>query len=144
MANLRLPRRDSTGQWYRQGRDIVVELDRGAPLGRRATFEGELAEVALHTCRPGEGPPADVPDPEGKGLHPLVYRGTTPRRSRNPTVGDAQILLNNFLAKLDPAFSGCRFTRSGDSERARRLLAELSASGENPLVVDCRFGPNTE
>ena len=140
-----VPSRDQTGRWFRQRGNIVIVLDNGVPPSRRrATFQSEFGEITPDTCRPGEGPPAAAPDPEGRGLHPLVYRGTTATRSRNPTVGDAQILLNNFLARLDPTFSTCTFAQPGGLERARRLLAELNAAGENPLAVDCRFGPNTE
>jgi peptidoglycan hydrolase-like protein with peptidoglycan-binding domain len=80
-----------------------------------------------------------VPDPQGRGLHPLVYRGTSRRRSRNPTTGDAQILLNNFLNDLS---SGAYRCRSGaDTAAIQRIRATLS---QDPLEVDCRFGPNTE
>lgn len=97
-----------------------------------------------HVCLPGEGPPAAIPDPEGRGLHPLIYRGTSSRRSRNPTVGDAQRLLNNFLQTIDASMGGCTFSSPAQVGRARSYYNTLAAAGQNPLVVDCRFGPNTD
>ncbi|WP_227370552.1 S8 family peptidase [Halomonas sp. M20] len=96
-------------------------------------------ESVLHHCRPGEGPPAALPDPEGRGLHPLVYRGSDRRRSRNPTVGDAQWLLNKFLSALDSGGYHCR--TGADLAAIGRMRATLSPA---LLRVDCRFGPQTD
>lgn len=101
-------------------------------------------ESVLHQCRPGEGPPAAVPDPEGRGLHPLVYRGTGRLRSRNPTVGDAQQLLNRFLEQIRTSLDSCN-VRTADVQRViSQGRATLQRSGQDPLIVDCRFGPSTE
>ncbi len=118
--------------------NILVLRQRSRNVGIR------VPETLLNTCLPGEGPPAALPDPERRGLHPLVYRGTSRRRSRNPTVGDAQELLNNFLGLLDPLFASCTFTTPGAAQRVRQYLNLLRAAGQNPLVVDCRFGPSTD
>jgi peptidoglycan hydrolase-like protein with peptidoglycan-binding domain/subtilisin family serine protease len=103
-----------------------------------------LGEALLHECRPGEGPPASVPDPEGKGLHPLVYRGVTQRRSRNPTVGHAQILLNRFLDATRADFGRCDERSPETLQFIRTLRAQLQRNGQDPLAVDCRFGTNTD
>ena len=92
-----------------------------------------------HTCRSGEGPPASIPDPTGAGLHPLVYRGSSRRRSRNPTVGDAQILLNEFISRFDAGVHNC--TPGANLLAVRQLRAAIPSV---PIDVDCRFGPVTE
>lgn len=99
---------------------------------------------ATHTCLPGEGPPAAVPDPEGKGLHPLVYRGSTKQRSRNPTVGHAQQCLNRFLQQVDASLDICPVKTVEARQFITSNLAKLKADGQFPLAVDCRFGPSTE
>jgi len=95
--------------------------------------------VGADPCHPGEGPPAPVPDPEGRGLHPLILRGTSRRRSRNPTVGDAQRLLNEFLSRYDAGRHTC--VSGAPASELNRLRA---ATGSVPIAVDCRFGPITE
>ena len=80
-----------------------------------------------------------LPDPEGKGLHPLVLRSATPKWSRNPSVGDAQKLLNSFLTRLR---DGCFVCKPGvDMTAIQAIRKSLSA---DPMVVDCRFGPDTQ
>ena len=115
-------------------------------LRRRTGHVASEASVAggRHVCAAGDGPPAALPDPEGRGLHPLVYRGTGRLRSRNPTVGDAQQLLNNFLQQAGPALSTCQFANAAAQSRAHNYLMALNAAGQNPLVVDCQFGSNTD
>jgi len=103
-----------------------------------------LVSSVVTTCRPGEGPPAALPDPEGKGLHPLVYRGVTARRSRNPTVGDAQIQLNRFLDATRTGSHACDDGSAATMQFMARLRARLRANGQDPLKVDCRFGVSTE
>ena len=97
-----------------------------------------------HVCRPGEGPPTAVPDPEGKGLHPLVYRGTSTRRSRNPTVGYAQQLLNKFLLQVNVSPESCENQSVEALAFMNRGKTILRSNGQNPLIVDCRFGSNTD
>ena len=99
--------------------------------------------AAGHRCRPGEGPPAAVPDPAGRGPHPLIRQGRTRRYSRNPSVGDAQNLLNVFLAGLDAGMAACAFASPANASAAAALRRALNASGQIPLDVDCRFGANT-
>ncbi|MBT8342962.1 MAG: M23 family metallopeptidase [Desulfatitalea sp.] len=82
----------------------------------------------VHNCRPGEGPPAAVPDPQGRGLHPLVYKGSDPQYSRNPTVGDAQILLNRFLNGLTTGTYRC--AAGVDMAAIQRIRASLT---QDPL-----------
>lgn len=101
-------------------------------------------ESVLHQCRTGEGPPAAVPDPEGKGLHPLVYRGTSSRRSRNPSVGDAQQLLNRFLQQIESNITVCPARSNEVQQFISRGQATLQRNGQIPLTVDCRFGPSTD
>lgn len=108
-------------------------------LGGDSIADNLVTESVLHHCRPGEGPPAALPDPEGRGLHPLVYRGTRQNRSRNPTVGDAQWLLNEFLSALNSGSYRCR--AGADLAAIGRLRATLSPT---LLRVDCRFGPQTD
>lgn len=100
---------------------------------------GVVGEDDSHQCKSGEGPPAVLPDPEGKGPHPLIYRGVTPKRSRNPSTGDAQILLNRFLKKLETREPQCK--PGADMARIQQIRKSLT---QDPLVVDCRFGPNTD
>jgi hypothetical protein len=102
------------------------------------------AETIVHSCAPGEGPPAPIPDPEGKSPHPLVYRGVTPLRSRNPAVGYAQYLLNFFLAEMRAGTHECPGANATMRAYMARNLAALEANGQLPLAVDCRFGPNTQ
>lgn len=99
----------------------------------------ELDPNMANMCRIGEGPPAAVPDPEGKGPHPLVYRGVTRKRSRNPAVGHAQILLNKFLASLVAGDFACK-----PGANLNRVMQLRSSLKQSPLNVDCRFGPDTE
>ncbi len=98
----------------------------------------------VHQCLPGEGPPAALPDPEGRGLHPLVYRGTSGRRSRNPSVGDAQQLLNRFLQQTAYGTTACRVNTAQVQQFIAQGRATLRRNGQDPLTVDCRFGPSTE
>jgi hypothetical protein len=93
----------------------------------------------LHSCREGEGPPAAESDPEGKGPHPLIYRGETKKRSRRAGVGDAQQLLNRFLTQLKKEEFKCK--PGADMDGIAAIRASLK---QDPLEVDCRFGPNTE
>ena len=104
----------------------------------------ELSVEASHSCRAGEGPPAVLPDPDGKGLHPLVYKGDTKKRSRNPTVGDAQELLNRFLDKTKTSFAICKDQSKEALAFMKKKRAQLKKNGQDPLDVDCRFGPSTE
>jgi hypothetical protein len=106
--------------------------------------EGPTGGTFLHRCAPGEGPPASVPDPEGIGPHPLVLKGTSPRYSRNPSVGYAQLALNRFLASTVAGFEGCIDRSPQRITYMQQLRTQLRAAGQDPLVVDCRFGPNTE
>ena len=95
-------------------------------------------ETIAHECREGEGPPAIEPNPEGKAPHPLIYRGKTRKRSRRPSVGDAQQLLNRFLSQLKTGDFICE--AGADMEEIQRIRKKLN---QHPLEVDCRFGPNT-
>ena len=132
--HLRLRR---NGQRYRMPRNAMIVRAR---YGHGESMDNDsFAEQVLHQCRAGEGPPAAVPDPAGRGLHPLVYRGASHLRSRNPTVGDAQQLLNKFLQGLSAGTYHCH--AGADLQAIRRIRASLT---QDPLVVDCRFGPNTE
>ncbi|MBC7772442.1 MAG: peptidoglycan-binding protein [Pyrinomonadaceae bacterium] len=96
------------------------------------------------TCQAGEGPPAAVPDPERRGPHPLIYRGITRLRSRNASVGYAQQLINIFLSRRRAGTHACSARTSGGITFINRGLAELRSRGQDPIDVDCRFGPNTE
>lgn len=108
----------------------------------RESMGGET--TVLHRCRPGEGPPAPIPDPEGKGLHPLVLRSSSARYSRNPTVGHAQRLLNRFLTETMTGYATCIDQTPQRLAFIQHLRAQLRRNGQDPLIVDCRFGPNTE
>lgn len=123
---------------------LLVRPRTARPASRQPTEIWELSTEGAHTCKPGEGPPAVLPDPEGKGLHPLVLRGDTRKRSRNPTVGDAQELLNRFLDETKTSFAGCPKQSSAALDFMNKRRALLRKNGQDPLDVDCRFGPNTE
>jgi hypothetical protein len=96
-------------------------------------------EMSAHKCKPSEGPPASCPDPEGKGIHPLVYKGRTRQRSWNRTTGRAQYLLNRFLQQLKTGEFQCN--PGADMAQIQQIRKSLK---QDPLDVDCRFGPNTE
>lgn len=140
---------EGEGEAYLGAHRLIVRLRNGnghfleacAGCGEQAA---PAAEAITHACRPGEGPPAAVPDPEGKGLHPLVYRGTGTRRSRNPTVGDAQQLLNRFLQEVERGAATCRDNSRATRQYLAQGLTQLKAQGQFPLDVDCRFGSSTE
>jgi hypothetical protein len=100
--------------------------------------EIQREETIAHECREGEGPPAMESDPEGKGPHLLIHRGETRKRSRRPSVGDAQQLLNRFLSQLKTGDFICE--AGADTEEIQRIRKRLN---QDPLEVDCRFGPNT-
>ncbi|WP_020586089.1 eCIS core domain-containing protein [Desulfobacter curvatus] len=99
-----------------------------------------ISLLQRHSCRKNEGPPtAEPPIPGEDGPHPLIYRGTSTRRSRRPSVGYAQELLNRFLGRLTSEYSPCAAKANiGEIDRIRATL------NQDPLEVDCRFGPNTE
>ncbi|NJL86787.1 MAG: hypothetical protein HC886_13725 [Leptolyngbyaceae cyanobacterium SM1_1_3] len=102
-----------------------------------------LSNSVVHQCRAGEGPPAAVPDPEGRGLHPLIYSGTSQRRSRNPSVGDAQQLLNRFLSRRQNGLSICPARSPEVQQYIAQGRAALQRNSQYPLIVDCRFGTAT-
>lgn len=105
---------------------------------------GLNGEPIVHECRSGEGPPADLPDPEGKGLHPKIHRGTSELRSRNPSVGYAQYLLNRFLSKVNDKTISCDVKTTAVEKKLAAGVIELKAIKQWPLKVDCRFGSGTE
>ena len=138
---------------YTLGSDIAFaggEYTAGSPSGRRLLAH-ELTHtiqqrasgvfaVQRHSCREGEGPPgAEPPIPEEAGPHPLIYRGVTAKRSRRPSVGDAQELLNRFLDQLGSGGFAC--DAGADLDAIDGIRSTLN---QDPLEVDCRFGPNTE
>jgi hypothetical protein len=144
------------------GRDVVFGAGHYAPetINGKRLIAHELAHVVQqrandmitlqrqvtnvsHSCKEGEGPPAIEPaDPGEEGEHPLIYRGVTKKRSRRPAVGDAQQLLNRFLDQLKEEGKGkfeCKTgAKKGEIQSIRKKLRQ------DPLEVDCRFGPNTE
>lgn len=119
-------------------------------LGQLITTPDEPVLLGLngepidHECRSGEGPPEALPDPEGKGLHPKIQRGTSELRSRNPSVGYAQNLLNRFLAKVNDQTISCDVQTEAIQKKLAAGLIELKAIRQWPLKVDCRFGSGTE
>lgn len=106
---------------------------------QRAGVHG-VQRILQRKCAEGEGPPApEPPIPSEPGSHPLIYRGTTTKRSRRPAVGDAQGLLNQFLSRLKAGTFPCK--PGADKAAIEGIRATLN---QDPLDVDCRFGPNTE
>jgi phosphatidylserine/phosphatidylglycerophosphate/cardiolipin synthase-like enzyme len=98
----------------------------------------------LDVCRPGDGPVAPEPDPDHRGPHPLLHRGTGQRHSRRPSVGYAQQCLNEFFAHHLNHTHAC-IDRSAEAARfIASTKATLAEHGQLPLAVDCRFGPNTQ
>lgn len=110
-----------------------------ASLSAPETENELLLEDVAHTCRPGEGPPA-APG----GARPVIHQSTAAVRSRNATVGHAQQLLNRFLEQLRGATMACADTRPAAVEYIASLHQQLKRNGQDPLVVDCRFGPSTD
>ena len=127
---------NGSGARARRYRDQVL-----ARVGTTDPFvaEGEgpdQAEVAVCT-------PAKVPDPERKGIHPRILGGPTRKHSQNSSVGQAQELLNRFLAGVSTP-GGCLDTSPATVAFIASSLTTLSSWGQNPLVVDCDFGKGTE
>ena len=101
------------------------------------TTEGET--WGPHRCAPGEGPPAAPVGPR-----PLIHRSTAASKARNPAVGYAQHLLNRFLAAWRGGTPSCSDTSQAARQYISSLHPQLKALGQDPLVVDCRFGQGTE
>ncbi|MGV9709935.1 DUF7868 domain-containing protein [Gordonia sp. NPDC003424] len=78
------------------------------------------------------------------GNPPLIFRGTGVAQSRNPWVGRAQTLLNVFLAQQRSGTADCTDRSAGTNRFITTMRARLAQQGQDPLVVDCKFGPGTE
>jgi phosphatidylserine/phosphatidylglycerophosphate/cardiolipin synthase-like enzyme len=131
---------------YLPAGQAVLRVVAPRPEGRAEAEADALVETVGpgHTCRAGEGPPAPEPDPTGRGPHPLIDRGATAARSRRPSVGYAQQCLNEFLARHRAGAHVCANTSAEARAYVAARMRTLSATGQSPLVVDCRFGPATE
>ena len=94
------------------------------------------------TAAQGEG----VPGCGGpvSGAPPLIYRTSSPDRSRNPWVGRAQTLLNVFLARQRAGTESCTDQTAATKSYIATLRPKLAALGQDPLGVDCVFGEGTE
>jgi hypothetical protein len=130
---------------FNSGGALIVPARTGRPRFLTECAPSEVwSEEAPDVCKPGEGPPAELPDPTGKGPHPLVRKGTGKKFSRNPTVGDAQQLLNRWLKLTETSLASC------DNQSAEALAfigkgrKSLQKNKQDPLTVDCRFGANTD
>ena len=81
-------------------------------------------DVGAHSCRSGEGPPAAQPDPSGRGPHPLVRRGTSRTRSRNPQcrvrAAAAQSVSNAALVRYRILLTRCEYRGSSAPPRCHR------------------------
>ncbi len=119
-----------------------------ASAGIESVGDRGLASAAIEagpdSCRAGEGPAGPEPDPTGRGPHPLLGRGVTAARSRRPSVGYAQQCLNGFLAGYKAGTATCGAVGGVVRTYIDSAIATLASRGQMPLVVDCRFGPNTE
>jgi hypothetical protein len=126
----RIVGRRLTDSWGRVARgQTIARHQLRAPVAE-IDSSSELAEV---TCTP-----AQVPDPKRDGLHPLVKKGMT-----NASVGRAQELLNLFLSASLPA--DCPATLSAAQKTfITNGVAALTAAGQKPLGVDCKFSNNTK
>lgn len=101
---------------------------------------GGLTET-VHTVAPVEVAvctPAPEPDPTGRGPHPPVLAG-----SNRSSVGYAQVCLNNWMSRFQ-AGKPCLDTSPATRQFVEAAFARLSANGQLPLVVDCRFGQHTD
>ena len=78
------------------------------------------------------------------GTPPLIYRSSSPDRSRNPWVGRAQTLLNVFLARQRAGTESCTDQTAATKSYIATLRPKLGALGQDPLGVDCVFGEGTE
>lgn len=107
-------------------------VDEGAADEVFASIGKSEAEAVTGCGAPVSGPP------------PLIYRGTSARRSRNPWVGRAQTLLNTFLAQQRAGTEGCTDTRSETQLYIAALRAKLGPLGQDPLTTDCNFGEGSE
>jgi hypothetical protein len=98
------------------------------------------SDEGAHEC--GEfGPPAREADEDHpkSALPPLVYRQVTRKRGRRPSVGYGQRLLNQWLKAYDAGQIGC--ATGADPKKLAKLRKGIR---DGQLVVDCRFGPQTE
>lgn len=78
------------------------------------------------------------------GTPPLILRGSTAERSRNPWVGRAQALLNVWLARRATGVSTCTDEGPVTAQYIALKAVSLMTLGQSPLVVDCTFGEGTE
>ena len=100
------------------------------------SFSGTAA-LALGESVPGCGGPVS-------GTPPLIYRSTSPSRSRTPWVGRAQTLLNVFLAQQTQHRDLHRPDSPRRGSSSPPCAPSWPPSGSHPLGVDCVFGEGTE
>lgn len=141
----------ATGEWFDESPFAGVTAPQGEWTETEWTepewTESEWAETPTaegetwgpHRCAPGEGPPAAPVGPR-----PLLHRSTSAARARNPAVGYAQDLLNRFLASWRAGTPACSDTSQATRQYIASLQPQLKALGQDPLVIDCRFGQGTE
>lgn len=117
---------------WAEGPEAFDEVEAGAVH----EHGGHGEAPAGHRCAAGEGPPA-------RGARSLIYRGSG-ASSRNPSVGYAQQLLNRFLVESADRHGPCVDRSPARLAYMTDLRRRLQQNRQDPLVVDCRFGPNTE
>jgi peptidoglycan hydrolase-like protein with peptidoglycan-binding domain len=124
---------------------LLASIARQLRAGARAPTNVGQDAAPLDTCGP-LGPARSERDEDnpGSGFPPLVWNAPKERqdlqrkRRARPTVGFAQLLLNDFLARLRLGTMR-ELCAVSDSQ-----LTSLIPSLPTWLAIDCTFGPQTE
>ena len=111
----------------------------GGPGGRLAPDRLILRPKRAHFGEAVPCVPTPEPDPSGRGIHPLILRG-----SKRASVGYAQQCLNNWIARCQAKTESCTDASIRTQQFIATTFAKLSANGQLPLQIDCVFGANTE
>ena len=107
----------------------------GPVLARQMDFD----ELGLEPAGSGSTQPASITcDPENNEGHPLIMRG-----SRRPAVGYAQKKLNIMLGRIFQCMASPACWNQIPELNKTFIEVEITKLTEFPLVIDCKFGPNT-
>jgi len=107
----------------------------GPVVARQMDFD----ELGLAPSGSGSTQPASVMcDPENNEGHPLIMRG-----ARRAAVGYAQEKLNIMLGRIFQCMASPVCWNQIPELNKTFIEVEITKLTEFPLVIDCKFGPNT-